>query len=317
VNILPIEKQVAVISDLCEGVSIRATERLTGIHRDTIMRLGARVGTGCAKVHSRLMRDLNVSRLEFDEIWQFVGKKRKAVRDTDPDTVGDQYTYIALAGSAKAIISYYTGKRTNEATSAFARDVRARVLGAPEISTDGLNSYPFAIERAFKQDCSHGVIVKNYAAAAGVNSEAARRYSPGDVVSVEVKTVSGTPRNISTSYIERQNLTVRMQQRRFTRLTNAFSKKFENHCAAVALYAMHYNFCRVHETLKITPAMQVGVTDHVWSIRELIAAALDGELPSGTTTENPMNLDRLDTVQSTRQHGEFRGRFTVIKGGKG
>lgn len=313
-NILPIEKQVEVISALCEGVSIRAVERLTGIHRDTIMRLGARVGMGCAKVHSRLMRDLNVSRLEFDEIWQYVGKKRKAVKETDSILVGDQYTYIAMAGAAKAIVSYYTGKRTYEATLAFAQDVRARVLGAPEISTDGLPAYPQAIEQAFKSHCSHGVIVKSYAAIAG--NEAARRYSPGDVVSVEVKSVVGTPKYISTSYIERQNLTLRMQQRRFTRLTNAFSKKFEHHCAAVALYAMHYNFCRVHETLKITPAMQVGVTDHVWSIRELIAAALDGELPPGTTTESPMNLDRADTVQSVRQEGQFKGRFTVIKGGK-
>jgi IS1 family transposase len=316
VNILPIEKQIEIIAALTEGCSIRAIERLTGIHRDTIMRLGARVGMGCAKAHGRLMRDLNVSRLELDEIWQYVGKKRKAVRETDPETVGDQYTYIALAGSAKAIISYYTGKRTHEATLAFARDVRARVLGAPEISTDGLVSYPWALEQAFKENCSHGVIVKNYAAAGGVTSEAARRYSPGDVVSVDVKTVTGNPRHISTSYVERQNLTLRMQQRRFTRLTNGFSKKFEHHVAAVALYAMHYNFCRVHEALKITPAMQLGVTDHVWSIRELIEAALDGLLPPGTTTESPLNLDRTDTIQSVRHHGEFKGRFTVIKGGK-
>ena len=315
-NTLSTEKQTAIIAALTEGCSIRAVERLTGVHRDTIMRLGARVGAGCARVHGRLMRDINVSRIEFDEIWQFVGKKRKALRETDPGTVGDQYTYIALAGSSKAIISYYTtNKRTNEATYAFAKDVRARVLGAPEISTDGLNAYPWAIERAFKGECAHGVIVKHYAAgggAGGAGDDAARRYSPGDVVSVEKQTVIGVPKYISTSYIERQNLTLRMQQRRFTRLTNGFSKKFEHHVAAIALYAMHYNFCRVHEALKITPAMQVGVTDHVWSISELIAAALDGTLPDGTTTENPMNLDRSDTIQSTRKFSTF----TVIKGGK-
>jgi IS1 family transposase len=316
VNILPADKQVAIIAALTEGCSIRAIERLTGVHRDTIMRLGARVGTGCAKLHHKLMRDLNVSRIEFDEIWQFVGKKRKAVRETDPVTIGDQYTYIALAGAAKAIISYYTGKRTHDATLAFAKDVRSRVLGAPEISTDGLNSYPWAIERAFKDECTHGVIVKNYAAAGGPGDDAARRYSPGDVVSVEVRSVIGRPREISTSYVERQNLTMRMQQRRFTRLTNAFSKKYEHHVAAVALYAAHYNFCRVHEALRITPAMQLGVTDHVWSISELIAAALDGELPEGTAPEFPQNLDPSDTIQSTRHHGQFRGRFTVIKGGK-
>jgi IS1 family transposase len=262
------------------------------------------------------MRNVNVSRLEFDEIWQYVGKKRKAVKTIDPATVGDQYTFIALAGSAKAIVSYYTGKRTMEATYAFAKDVRARVLGAPEISTDGWRSYPAAIERAFNRECSHGVIVKEYAATEAVTSEAARRYSPGDVVAVSVERVIGNQVQVSTSYVERQNLTMRMQQRRFTRLTNAFSKKFENHCSAVALYAMHYNFCRVHEALRITPAMQLGVTDHVWSIRELIEAALDGLVPTGTTTEFPQNLDRADTVQSTRQLGEFKGRFTVIKGGR-
>jgi IS1 family transposase len=314
-NILPRQKQIEAISALCEGVSIRATGRLTGVDRDTVMALGARVGNGCAKLHNRLMRNLNVSRLEFDEIWQYVGKKRKAVKATDPVTVGDQYTFIALAGSAKAIVSYYTGKRTTEATYAFAKDVRARVLGAPEISTDGLPAYPWAIERAFNTQCSHGVIVKEYAAFE-TGAEAARRYSPGDVVSVQVQRVVGEPEMISTSYVERQNLTVRMQQRRFTRLTNAFSKKFEHHVAAFALYAAHYNFCRVHEALRITPAMQLGVTDHVWSIGELIDAALAGDLPQGTGPEFPHNLDREDTVQSVRQHGEFKGRFTVIKGGK-
>jgi len=313
-NVLPRDKQIAAIAALCEGVSIRATERLTGVNRETVMNLGARVGRGCAKLHNSLMQNLNVSRLEFDEIWQYVGKKRKAVKPTDPDTVGDQYTFIALAGAAKAIVSYSTGKRTYEATLAFARDVRARVLGAPEISTDGLPAYPQAIEQAFKANCSHGVIVKSYAAIAG--NEAARRYSPGDVVSVEVQRVIGEPVYVSTSFVERQNLTIRMQQRRFTRLTNAFSKKFEHHEAAVALYAAHYNFCRVHETLRITPAMQLGVTGHIWSISELIDAALAGEVPQGSGPEFPHNLDRKDTLQSVRHEGQFKGRFTVIRGGK-
>ncbi len=186
------------------------------------------------------------------------------------------------------------------------------MLGAPEISTDGLNSYPYAIERAFKDEYSHGVIVKTYAAMGGTGDDAARRYSPGDVVAVEVKHVVGRPREVSTSYVERQNLSLRMSQRRFTRLTNAFSKKFEHHVAAVALYAMHYNFCRVHEALRITPAMQLGVTDHVWSIGELIDAALDGELPSDSGPEFPQNLDPSDTVRSTRKYGPF----SVIDGGK-
>ena len=314
-NVLPREKQIAVIAALCEGVSIRATERLTGVNRETVMNLGARVGMGCAKVHNRLMRDLNVARLEFDEIWQFVGKKRKAVRATDPATVGDQYTFVALAGAAKAIVSYYTGKRTHEAALAFASDVRRRVIGAPEISTDGLNAYPIAIEQAFATDCSHGVVVKEFAAHA-VNDEAHHRYSPGDVVSVEYRRLSGQPREISTSFVERQNLTIRMQQRRFTRLTNAFSKKYEHHIAAFALYAAWYNFCRVHQTLRITPAMQLGVTDHGWSIGELIDAALTGEVPPGTTTESPMNLDHKDTIQSVQHFGHYKGRFTVIRGGK-
>jgi IS1 family transposase len=262
VNILSREKQIQAIAALCEGVSSRATERLTGVNRGTIMTMGARVGEGCAKLHNRLMRDLNVARLEFDEIWQYVGKKRKAMKPTDPATLGDQYTFIAISGTSKAIISYYTGKRTYEDTYTFARDVRARVLGAPEISTDGLSAYPWAIQRTFGERHSHGVMVKTYAGYEA-SADAAHRYSPGDVVSVDVRPVHGQPEHISTSYVERQNLTLRMSQRRFTRLTNAFSKKFEHHCAAVALYAAHFNFCRVHEALRITPAMQLGITDHV------------------------------------------------------
>ena len=294
-NILPTEKQTAVISALTEGCSIRAVERLTGVHRDTIMRLAVRIGEGCSKLHGAMMRDLRVNRIELDEIWSFVGKKQKRVTTADPPDLGDQYTFLALAGTAKAIVSFRVGKRDQENTSAFVADLRERVLGAPEISSDGWNCYPGAIDDAFGIDVAYGQIVKNYGVQGGV-VEASRRYSPPQVVSVSKHHVVGRPDHISTSYIERQNLTLRMQQRRFTRLTNAFSKKLENHQAAVALYVVHYNLCRVHEALRVTPAMQLGVADHVWTIGELVRVALG------------------DANQSEPQGGKV-GRFTVIDGG--
>jgi IS1 family transposase len=179
------------------------------------------------------------------------------VKPEDGAVVGDQYTFLALADTAKAIIGYRVGKRTAETTRAFVADLRDRVIGAPEISSDGFNQYPAAIEMAFGIDCQYGQIEKQYATDPAL--EAARRYSPPAVVAVSRKRVFGQPKRISMSYVERQNLTVRMQSRRFTRLTNAFSKKLENHIAAVALYVAHYNFCRVHEALRVTPAMQLGL----------------------------------------------------------
>lgn len=277
-NILPREKQINAIAALTEGVSVRATERLTGVNRGTILSLGVRVGQGCAALHHRLMRDLNVTRIELDELWSFCFKKQARLMPEDGTDKGDQYVFLALAGAAKAILSYCVGKRNQEHTSSFVADLRARVLGAPEISSDGWNCYPDAIEDAFGIDVTYGQIEKHYGVQAGV-VEAARRYSPAQVVAVSKRRVVGRPRHISTSYVERQNLTVRMQQRRFTRLTNAFNKKLENHEAAVALYVAHYNFCRVHETLRITPAMQLGVTDHIWSIGELVDVALNDEAP--------------------------------------
>ena len=200
-NILPRDKQIAVISALTEGCSIRATERLTGIHRDTIMRLGVRVGDGCAALHDAMMQFVQVNRLELDELWSYVGKKQRKVKPTDPADLGDQYVFIGIDATRKAIISYLVGKR---------------------------------------------------------------------------------------------NFSVRMASRRFTRLTNGFSKKLENHVAAVSLYVAHFNLCRVHEALRITPAMAIGITDHIWTIGELIDAA-----------ENP-------TPPSPRP----RPSFAVIQGGR-
>ena len=293
-NVLPYEKQIAAISALTEGCSIRATERLTSIHRDSIMRLGVRVGEGCARLHDALMRDLQVSIIEFDEIWAYVGKKQRRTVKAEAEK-GDQYTFTALDAIGKAIISYRTGKRNAENTQAFAQDVRSRVINRPQITSDGFEPYVDAVERAFGADVDYAMLVKVYKAEPA--KDAARRYSPGYVVGVNRARRAGRPKHehISTSYVERSNLTLRMQQRRFTRLTNGFSKKLVNHRAAVSLYVAHYNLCRVHETIRMTPAMQLGVADHIWEIGELVEAALEGVIP-----EPP---------------GERHGRFTVIDGG--
>ncbi len=293
-NILPRNKRIETIAALCEGVSIRATERLTGIHRDTIMRLGVRVGQGCATLHDRLMRNLNVARIELDEAWSYVGKKQRMVKVEDGPLMGDQYVFLALDATSKGILSYRIGKRDRATTHAFISDLRERVVNRPEISSDAFRTYPDAIEAYFGERVDYGQVDKHYAYEPA--REAARRYSPGFVVSVTKTRVAGMPKRISTSYIERQNLTLRMQQRRFTRLTNGFSKKLENHVAAVALYVAHYNLCRVHEALRITPAMQLGVTDHIWTIGELVDAALAGMVPQPT--------------------GRRHGPFTVIDGGR-
>ena len=272
------DQKSAVIAALCEGVSIRATERLTGIHRDTIMRLGVKVGQGCNAVHGRLMVNLNVSRVELDEVWSFVKKKKKNVNDKDDaETTGDQFIYIAMDATGKAILSWLVGKRNTRNTINFVADVRHRVLGNPEISTDGYAPYIRAVDEAFEGTASHGIVDKQEVIIAK-GPDAAKYYAKQVLVKVERTAVSGDPRAISTSFIERQNLTLRMSQRRLTRLSNGFSKKYENHCAAIALYVMHYNFCRVHEALRITPAMQLGLSDHVWSVGELVTAALTGEI---------------------------------------
>ena len=295
-NTLSRDQQSTIIAALTEGMSIRSTERLTGIHRDTIMRLGARVGAGCQKLHDRTMHSLRVGRIELDEIWSFVGKKQKQVTPRDVAVKGDQYVFIALASSAKAILTYRIGKRTPATTEAFVHDLSERVLGAPEISTDGFHPYLPTIRDAFGSRASHGVITKTYSVTHLAVKDAARRYSPAQVVAVDRQVVAGnTAMEISTSYVERQNLTLRMTQRRFGRLTNAFSKTLQNHAAAVDLYVAHYNFCRVHETLgRSTPAMALGLTDHVWSIGELIEKALANVPDTLGRRREPVSLTVID-----------------------
>lgn len=245
-------------------------------------RLGAKVGEGCEILHERLMIDLRVNRIEMDEVWSFVGKKKKNVKDSDPDTVGEQFIYIAIDATSKAILAWFIGKRDTRNTIQFVKNVKRRILGNPEISTDGYAPYIRAIDEVFEGTANHGIVdkVTVYTAFGPDKLRAGARSS---LVEVNRKVISGNPNTISTSYIERQNLTLRMSQRRFTRLTNGFSKKFENHCAAISLYAAHFNFCRIHEALRITPAMHLGIADHIWSIGELITSSLTGEVKMAST----------------------------------
>lgn len=294
-SILSQDQQIQVIGCLTEGLSIRAIERLTGIHRDTIMRLGARVGRGCAELHDRIMVGLWVGRIEMDELWAFVGKKQRHLKRTDSPEKGDQYTFVALASSSRAIIGYRTGKRNGDATDQFVQDVRGRVIGAPEISTDGFLPYQPAIRDSF-QSSAHGVINKTFSVTHLRMDHAQHRYSPAAVIAVAREAVRGEPEQISTSYVERSNLSIRMATRRFTRLTNGFSKKLDNHLAAVALYVAHYNLCRVHESLRTTPAVQLGITDRVWSLGDMIDAALAVATPDPTETA-PERRRKLRVIQ--------------------
>lgn len=298
-NVLSREKQIEIIAALSEGMGIRATARLTGANRETVGKLALQMGDGCAELHDRAMVGIRVNRLELDELWSFVGKKQARIQRHELFAKGDQYVFIAMAGTQKAIISYRVGKRDSENTDLFIRDLRERVLGLPEISSDGFKPYMPAIRDAFGNRVAHGVVSKTYSVTHLNVNEAARRYSPATVIAVSHDVVSGIPAEISTSYAERQNLSLRMSSRRFTRLTNAFSKKLDNHVAAVALYVAHYNFCRVHETLRTTPAVALGITDHVWSVGELIDAAL-----------NAVPFKPIPTAPDRRR------QLRVIQGGK-
>lgn len=306
-NTLSAEKQSRIIGALCEGCSIRATERLTETHRDTVMNLSVRVGQGCERLHDRMMRDLEVSTIELDEQWDFIGKKAKRVKTGDPDEYGDVWLFIALAANQKAILSYVVGKRSVANTEALAFDLRARVVTRPQITSDGYAPYVNAVQDAFRTGVDFAVLTKQYVGDSNL-PDAAHRYSPGHVAGIERSVIKGNPNPdlISTSYVERFNLSTRMQMRRCTRLTNGFSKKLENHRAAVALWICFYNFCRVHESLRCTPAMALGITDHIWTIAELIASALE-----------PIDVPPMpQEPRTTLRPGYTPIKLRVIPGGK-
>lgn len=289
---LALPAQVQVVSHLVECTSIRAIKRLTGIHRDTISRLLLRVGAGCNRLHHRLVRDVSTKTLQLDEAWSWVHTKNKRVRISDPDEYGDAWVYYALATDSRLIVSYGVDKRTGEAANVFLEDVRCRVVGSPQIVTDGWMPYREAVERAFGAQARHAMLVKTYK---GDHDEEAKK--DGSFVNAHKTVVAGAvdARDISTSYVERQNRELRSGVKRLARRTDAFSKRVTHLRAAIDLHVAYRNLCWVPKTLRVTPAMAAGLTDHVWGVDELMTVALgepanDVPMPPAPRTRPALRL---------------------------
>jgi len=268
-NRLKREKQAQVIAALAEGNSINATVRMTGVAKHTILKLIADAGSACADYQDRTLRNLKCKRIQCDEIWQFCYAKEKnvPVDKRGKFGYGDVWTWVAIDADTKLVPSFTIGNRDARTAQILIDDLAARLSHRVQLTTDGHRAYLEAVEGAFGCDIDYAMLIKIYGA-----SQEEVRYSPAECLGSETKIISGNPdrKHISTSYVERQNLTMRMSMRRFTRLTNGFSKKIENHGYAVAIHYMHYNFCRIHKSLRITPAMEAGITDHVWTIEEML-----------------------------------------------
>ena len=269
-NNLPTEMKNMAVAMLAEGNSIRSIEWMTGIHRDTIMRLGVRVGQGCQRLMDEKFRNLDCSLIEVDEVWGFIGMKQKTANYhlADPE-MGDVWTWIALDAKSKLVPTFAVGKRSAEMADAFMADLATRLSHRVQISSDALAAYAGAIDKAFGEEVDYGSIVKTFSQS---DVQAARRYSPPEVVSVRRVPMNGNPVEnlISTSYVEKQNHTLRMHCRRLSRLTNAFSKKLENFKAAVGLHYAYYNFVKTHTTIRCTPAVEAGIETSAWTVAELV-----------------------------------------------
>ncbi|MEX2263539.1 MAG: IS1 family transposase [Bryobacteraceae bacterium] len=264
------EKALLAIQLLLEGNSIRSTERITNLDRNTIMKLLVLAGEKCEKLLGRLIVNVPVKDVQVDEIWGFVGKKQRALEPGDDPSFGDAYTFVAMERHSKLVLNFALGKRNQTTTDAFIEGLRlATASNNFQITADGFAPYVSAIDTTLGDRVDFAQLIKVYRA----TPEGERRYSPAEVVSTEVVPVIGQPESgrICTSHVERQNLTMRMQIKRLARLTLCFSKKWENLWAALCLHFAYYNFCRVHRTLRVTPAMESNLTDHVWDISELLA----------------------------------------------
>ncbi|MGD2118228.1 MAG: IS1 family transposase [Chromatiales bacterium] len=278
-NKLPIKKRAQVLSMFVEGMSMRSISRVADISINTVTKLLVDAGNACAKYHDEHVRDVKAARIQCDEIWSFVYAKKKNISTAKsaPDGAGDAWTWTAIDSDSKLIISYLVGGRDSDYAIEFMDDVRNRLANRVQMTTDGHKAYLEAIEGAFGGDVDYAQLVKLY----GASPETSKgRYSPAQCTGAIKKTVSGRPAydDISTSHAERQNLTMRMCMRRFTRLTNGFSKKLENHIHMLSLYFVYYNFCRIHKSLKVTPAMEAGLSDTAYDM-EWIIGLIDANAP--------------------------------------
>ena len=268
-NKLSREKQVQIITCLTEGNSLRSTARICDVAFNSVLNLLPRIGNACADFQDRTLRNLKCKRIQCDECWSFVYAKEKNVPADKQGKFGygDVRTWVAIDADTKLVPSFMVGNRNAESAKRFIDDLASRLANRVQVTTDGLKVYLDAIEGAFGCEVDHAMLVKLYE-----SSQEETRYSPAVCISAEAKVIQGKPNmdHVSTSYVECQNLNMRMGMRRFTRLTNAFSKKVENHLHAISLYYMHYNFCRIHQTLRVTPAIEAGLTDHVWTIEEML-----------------------------------------------
>ncbi len=270
-NRLDTTKRAQIIHCLVEGNSIRATVRLTGAAKNTVTKLLVEVGEKCQEFHDKHVRHVSARRVQCDEIWSFVGAKARNVPEEKKDSgMGDVWTWVAVDADSKVVVSYLCGGRDAGWANEFMKDVASRLTMRVQITSDGHRAYAEAVEGAFGMDVDFAMLIKLYGAP---SEKYDTRYSPSGLIGTRTAVLSGNPdpKHVSTSFVERQNLTMRMSMPRFTRLTNGFSKKFENHCHSVALHYAYYNFCRVHQSLRVTPAMEAKLTDRVWSIEELLS----------------------------------------------
>jgi len=270
-NKLPLAKRVQILSMLVEGSSMRSVSRVADVSINTVSKLLVEAGEACLAIHDETVRNVKASRVQCDEIWSFCHAKQKnvATAKAAPEGAGDVWTWTALDADTKLIVSYFVGDRSGASAIELMDDLRARITNRVQLTTDSHKAYLEAVEGAFGGDVDYAMLHKIY----GSTTVAPGRYSPAECKGIQKKRIEGNPdeKHVSTSYVERQNLTMRMSMRRFTRLTNAFSKKLENHIHALALYFAFYNFVRVHKTLRMSPAMAAGITDRLWSMEDIVA----------------------------------------------